>query len=163
MTRVQLAKFRSDHVPLLRQWLSADHVCEWFPEPDEMIEWAENVPGEGRQFIAEADQHPVGYIRWTYVARETLDEIGFGDLPARSADIDLLIGAAEYTGRGIGPAILDEALAAIGREGITELAAVTTSIRNTHAQRAFARAGFVFDRQYEPGGFGVCNLMLRRV
>ncbi len=162
-SRVQLAEFRSDHVPLLRQWLSAGHVREWFPEPDDMIGWAENVPDAGRQFIAEVDGQAVGYIRWTYVAREILDEIGFGDLPADSADIDLLIGVTNYTARGIGPAMLDEALDEIRREGVAELAAVTTSARNTRAQRAFVRAGFVFDRQYEPGGFGVCNLMLRSV
>ena len=163
VSQVRLAKFRANHVSLMKQWLSAEHVREWFPEPDDVIEWAENVPETGRQFIAEADGQAVGYIRWTYVARETLDEIGFDDLPANSADIDLLIGATSYTARGIGPAMLNEALDEIRREGLAELAAVTTSVRNTRAQRAFARAGFVFDRQYEPDGFGLCNLMLRSV
>ena len=163
MSQVRLAEFRADHVSLLRRWLSAEHVREWFPQPNDVIEWAGNVPDTGRQFIAEVDGQAVGYIRWTYVAREILDEIGFNDLPANSADIDLLIGATKYTARGIGPAMLDQALDEIRREGLAELAAVTTSARNTRAQRAFARAGFVFDRQYEPDGFGLCNLMLRSV
>ncbi|MEM8814270.1 MAG: GNAT family N-acetyltransferase [Pseudomonadota bacterium] len=163
MQRVQLREFRPNHVPLLEAWLSAEHVREWFPEPDDMLEWAQAVPRASRHFIAEADGEAVGYIRWTYVDRATLDAIGFGDLPSHSADIDLLIGAGERTGRGIGPAMLDEALAVMRRDGLAELAAVTTSVRNTHAQRAFEHAGFRLDRQYEPEGFGPCKLMLRSV
>jgi len=163
MKTVSLSQFKSEHARDLAGWLIADHVAPWFPHPEEYIEWAVNLPDNGRQYVVSVDGHPSGYIRWTYVPREVLDEVGFQDIPSDSADIDLLLGEKSMTGRGIAGEIFRLALAKIQSEGIATLAALTTSVDNMNAHKAFERAGFVIDRVYEPEGFGKCYLMLRSI
>lgn len=163
MTDVVLTQFPFDRLPVLGQWLEAEHVRRWFPNPDEYLSWASAVPENGRQrLILEGDQ-AIGYLRWTYVSREILDSVGFEDVAEDSADIDLLIGASDRTGRGFGTRALELAVAEIRAEGIAPLAALTTSVENHVAHKAFAGAGFTIDREYSPEGFGRCYLMVREL
>ena len=48
----------------------------------------------------------VGYIRWQYVDRETLDSLGLRDIPENSVDADILIGERGDVGKGTGPLAL---------------------------------------------------------
>lgn len=160
---VELTPFRPADLARLGAWLREEHVRQWFPHPDENLDWARATPDGGHQRLIVEDARPVGYIRWAYVPREVLDSIGFADLPADSADIDLLIGERDSTGRGTGSAALELAVAAIRSEGKARLAALTTSVENRRAQESFARCGFAIDREYEPEGFGPCYLMIRPI
>ncbi len=161
MNDVALAEFRLDRLPLLMQWLEAEHVRRWFPDPDDVISWAQDVPENGRQRVILEGDRAIGYLRWTYVPREILDAVGLIDIPADSADIDLLIGREERIGRGIGKRALELAVAEIQTEGVARLAALTTSVENHGAHKAFTGAGFHVDREYAPEGFGRCYLMVR--
>ncbi len=161
MSDVTIAEFPRDQLPTLARWLTADHVRQWFPDPDDILGWAENVPENGRQRLILAGGRAIGYLRWSYVPRGVLDDIGFEDLPENAADIDLLIGPDDRTGRGVGIQALELAVAEIRAEGTAPLAALTTSIDNRRAHSAFSRAGFRIDREYAPDGFGRCYLMLR--
>ena len=161
MNHVALVEFTRDHLPELAQWLEADHVQRWFPNPDDVLAWAGDAPENGRQRLILDGDHAIGYLRWTYVPREILDAIGFNDIPGNSADIDLLIGRSDGTGRGVGRRALELAVAELQAEGIAPLAALTTSVENHAAHRAFRAAGFRIDREYSPENFGPCYLMLR--
>ena len=163
MEDIRLADIETGQLGKLRSWLQAEHVRPWFPNAEEAFEWAHSVPENGRQrFITEGDR-PVGYIRWTYVSRAVLDSIGFQDIPANSADLDLLIGSKRDIGRGIGGQALELVVQELRAERIAPLAALTTSVDNHSAHKAFARAGFRTDRKYSPEGFGRCFLMLRKL
>lgn len=159
MDDISLSEFRHDQIERLAVWLQAEHVRRWFPHADDMLSWARSVPEDGRQRLILNDDRAIGYLRWTYVSREVLDSVGFEDIPANSADIDLLIGARSDTGRGAGRRALELALVELQREGIANLAALTTSVDNRIAHKAFADAGFRIDREYSPGEFGRCYLM----
>ena len=163
MTQIKLIAFESRHLELLHHWLGRDHVTRWFPNPQDDIQWASAVPEQGRQSVICADKQPVGYIRWSYVSREVLDSIGFYDLPAESADIDVLIGDESRLGRGIAVQALEQLVVRLRAEGRARMAALTTSVHNQGAHRAFGRAGFTIDREYEPDGYGRCLLMLREI
>jgi len=163
VAKVSFSEFQPQHLDLLANWLLADHVAPWFPHPEEFVLWATTVPENGRQYVVCVDGHPVGYIRWSYVPREVLDAVGFHDLPSGSADIDLLLGEKDMVGRGIAAELFKLALMNIESEGIATLAALTTSVDNLAAHRAFMRAGFALDREYEVEGFGRCYLMLRSI
>lgn len=163
MNDISLAKFQHDQIERLATWLQAEHVRRWFPHADDVLSWARSVPENGRQRLIVNDDQAIGYIRWTYVSRDELDSVGFEDIPANSADIDLLIGARSNTGRGAGRRALELALAELRAEGIAKLAALTTSIDNRKAHKAFADVGFKIDREYSPGEFGRCYLMVRDV
>lgn len=163
MDEITLADFDHSMIEQLRTWLQSEHVRRWFPDPVEMVRWASSVPGNGRQRLIVQGIEAIGYLRWTYVPRETLDALGFEDLPPDAADIDLFIADASRTGRGIGTRALELAIAQLEDERIATLAALTTSVENRNARRAFQRAGFRIDRVYTPAPFGPCYLMLRRL
>lgn len=163
MTVVSFVRFEPKHIDLLASWLTEDHVARWFPHPEDDIAWARDVPTYGRQFVVLVDERPAGYVRWSYVSREVLDSVGFQDIPNDAADIDLLLGDANLVGRGIAAKIFEFALATMQQEGIATLAALTSSIDNVRAHKAFQPAGFEVDREYVPEGFGRCYLMLRSV
>ena len=161
MDDITLSEVEQIPVEQLRLWLQARHVQRWFPSADEVVEWACSIPTNGRHRLIVKGSDAIGYLRWTYVPRDVLDALGFEDLPSGSADIDLFIGAESCIGRRFGTRALELAIDELRREGIATLAALTTSIENTVAHSAFARAGFRIDRTYTPEGFGPCYLMLR--
>ncbi len=161
MDDITLTEVEPIPVEQLRFWLQAGHVRRWFPNADDVVEWACNTPTNGRHRIIAKGADAIGYLRWTYVPRHALDALGFEDLPSDSADIDLFIGAECCTGLGFGTRALELAIDELRRERISTLAALTTSIENTTAHSAFAKAGFRIDRTYTPEGFGPCHLMLR--
>ena len=159
MDDIALAEVQQLDIEQLRPWLQAEHVRRWFPNADAVLEWACDVPENGRQRLIVQGDAAIGYLRWTYVPRGVLDSLGFDDLPSDSADIDLLIGDEGRTGRGIGRRALELAIDEIRNERVAKLAALTTSVANSVAHKAFARAGFRIDREYTPDDFGRCYLM----
>ncbi len=161
MDDIKLSEVQQISIEQLRSWLQAEHVRPWFPSADDVLEWACDIPSNGRHRLIVKGVDAIGYLRWTYVPRHVLDAFGFEDLPSDSADIDLFIGDERSTGRGFGTRALELAIEELRRERIATLAALTTSVENTTAHRAFARAGFRIDRTYTPEDFGPCYLMTR--
>jgi RimJ/RimL family protein N-acetyltransferase len=156
-----LAPFLPAHLRLLERWLAAPHVARWYPLPERDMEIASSPPPGGAHAVIVSGGTPVGYVRWQRVTRETLDELGLQEIPAGAVDIDILLGDAESVGRGIGPAALAALAAELLRDPDVPMLGLTTSVDNTRAHRAFAKAGFVITRQYDPNGLGPCHLMLR--
>lgn len=161
MQDISLARVQTWHLNQLKVWLQAAHVRRWFPNEADVIDWATSVPKNGRHRLIVHGTDAIGYLRWTYVPRGILDVLGFDDLPAESADIDLFLGETRYLGHGYGQRALELTLAELKKERIASLATLTTSIANEAAHRAFSRAGFRIDRSYEPAGFGPCHLMIQ--
>jgi aminoglycoside 6'-N-acetyltransferase len=157
---VTLRPFRPYHLDVLAAWLAEPHVAPWYPEPEANLQWAANPPPGAAQAIIAAGDADVGYLRWQYVDRTTLDAFGLHEIPANSVDADILLGNTVNVGRGIGVAALQALTAEIRRDPTVPLIGLTTSVANVHAHRAFERAGFRITRQYDPNGLGLCHLMI---
>lgn len=157
---VRLERFAEQHLPLLADWLQKDHVTPWYRRPEEDLAFATSLPETGAHALITLESEPVGYVRWTHVDRSTLDELGFQHIPEGSVDIDILLGDAERTARGIGPQALELLVRRLSTEAVP-LAALTTSVNNERAQRAFRKVGFEIELQYEAGAAGTCHLMTR--
>jgi aminoglycoside 6'-N-acetyltransferase len=158
---VTLQPFEQSHLALLKNWLSKPHVQPWYPDPNRDISIATSQPPGGFHAIISVDAHPVGYIRWQYVSRETLDELGLHEIPANSVDVDLLVGEESFTASGVGPQALELLACHLLADPCVPIIGLTTSIHNVRAQRAFAMAGFHIRLQYDPDGHGLCHLMVR--
>ena len=156
-----LQQFQPPHLELLRSWLAQPHVARWYPTPDNDLAIATTLPVDGAHALVAWDATPVGYLRWRKVERATLDELGLHEIPTSSVDIDILLGDESHLGQGIGPAALSLLADQLRRDASVPLLGLTTSVENTRAHRAFAKAGFHIARQYEPSGFGPCHLMVR--
>ena len=163
MDDLTLSEVQPAHIDQLRSWLQTDHVRRWFPNSDDVVDWAIDTPANGRQRLIVQGAEPIGYIRWSYVPRHVLDALGFEDILSNAADIDLFIGPEHLRGRGYGGRALELAIDELRKERITPLATLTTSVENKAAHKAFTRAGFRIDRTYTPEGFGPCYLMMRSV
>jgi len=158
---VRLESFSSAHLPLLEAWLAQPHVAPWYPRPADDLARASDPPSGGAHALITAADGPVGYVRWQYVDRATLDSIGLPEIPANSVDIDILIGATGCAGRQIGPAALHLLAQQLLQDPSVPLLGLTSAMTNTRAHRAFAKAGFHIVRQYDPNGLGLCHLLLR--
>lgn len=160
-SRVRLASFRPAHLARLALWLRLSHVARWYPRPVAHLAWATSPPAGGAQAIIVRGAEEVGYLRWQRVDRATLDALGLREIPAGSVDVDILIGPEASIGRGVGPSALVLLAEEMRRDAGVALMGPTTSVDNTRAHRAFAKAGFHIARQYDPNGLGPCHLMLR--
>jgi RimJ/RimL family protein N-acetyltransferase len=159
-TSVSLRPFDPALLPVLARWFEQPHVTPWFPERGANLGWAAEPPRGGAQAAICEHERAVGWLRWQRVSREVLDSLGFDDIPANSVDADILLGEEASVGRGVGPTALRLLIERLHREGDVPMVGLTTNVANTHAHRAFEKAGFRIDRQYDPNGHGLCHLML---
>lgn len=158
---ISLVPFAPQHLDLLKSWLSRAHVKPWYPDPSRDIGIATSQPVGGFHSLIASDGRPVGYIRWQYVDRETLNELGLQQIPENSVDIDILIGEEGHTAKSAGPVALELLAQQLLADPSVPVLGLTTSIHNLKAQRAFAKAGFSILLQYDPTGHGLCHLMVR--
>lgn len=156
-----LQPFTASHVNMLERWLGCDHVKPWFPDPQEVMELAQNPPQDSGQAIVYYRRLPLGYLRWQLVSADTLQKIGLQDIPAGAADVDIFIGEDSQRGQGIGPGALDVLCQRFETRGDVPLVGLTSSVQNKEAHRAFEKAGFSVFTTYRPEGFGDCYLFTR--
>lgn len=158
---VTLEPFEPRDLELLKRWLSSPHVWPWYPDPARDMDIATVQPPGGFHALIAVGGTPVGYLRWRYVDRDTLDELGLKEIPAESVDIDILIGEESQTAKGAGPEALELLAQQLLADSSVPMLGLTTSIRNVRAQSAFAKAGFSILLQYDPAGDGLRHLMVR--
>lgn len=137
------------HYPLLREWLNAPHMLEWWGDPDQELGFIRDMV-EGRDttrpFIVTVDAEPVGYIQYWFLGDHqkeewTKDHPWLLELPPEAIGVDLSIGDADRLGTGIGPAALSSfvgMLRGLGHETII----IDPDPANIRAVRAYSRAGF---------------------
>ncbi len=142
----------------LRDWLSRPHVVRWWGNLDQELQHALQRPGDTHAIIV-ADETPVGYVCWQIPTRDELAEAGLTDLPRNLVDIDIVIGEPDYIGRGIGPEAIRILLARLHREAVFSCAGLGTSVSNTRAIRAYAKAGFRLFRDFQDPEHGPCRYM----
>jgi aminoglycoside 6'-N-acetyltransferase len=118
-------------LPLLRTWLEREHVRLWWREPIEH-ELAEEMSG---RYVILADGQQAGMIQ------------------SYEAEVDLLIGEEELTGRGLGPQVLAQFVREVvfARAGTSAAFAVVEEA-NRRSWRAFEKAGFRHVRDVEEDG-----------
>jgi aminoglycoside 6'-N-acetyltransferase len=139
-----LYQFRSmtaDDLSMVRGWLAAPHVVEWWGDPDEQFGLVSDDLGHPAmdQFIVAMDDQPFAYLQcydplaWP--------ENGLGDHPLGTRGIDQFIGELDLVGRGHGSAFIraytDRLLAAGAPLVLTD-----PDPNNLRAIRAYEKAGF---------------------
>lgn len=100
---VSFAPVVDDHLPLLRAWLSEPHVRQWWGDPDKEVELIREgcATGEVEGFIFHVAGEPAGYIQSWMPFQYPDEEPWAKDLPADVPGIDIFVGPAELTGRGV--------------------------------------------------------------
>ena len=160
---VRLREIEPADQPLLARWLEADHVRPVWGDPAETLRVLDTpLPaGDGRALIETGDR-PIGFIQWQHPTRAELDLAGLYDIPPSVIDIDIMIGEPEATGRGFGPqAVTLVAAQALSDPDVPFLIACAAADNKT-SQKAFAKAGFAANREFDDIPHGRHLLMIRR-
>jgi aminoglycoside 6'-N-acetyltransferase len=141
MARYQFRSMTAADLPMVRRWLAASHVVEWWGDADEQLELVsgdlENPDMD--QFIVATDGRPFGYLQSYNLAAWPDD--AFKDHPPGTRAIDQFIGEPGMVDRGHGSgfirAFVDGVLAAGAPRVITD-----PDPANARAIRAYGKAGF---------------------
>lgn len=161
---VCLVRFETDlHRELLFGWLKSPHVMRWWGDPAPQLAAALDRPEDSGHSLISLDGILVGYLRWQRVSRVALDAVGLHEIPDDAVDIDILIGAAQQVGMGIGPRALELLIASLRAEPSVHWAGMSTSVDNIAAIRAYEKAGFARLKQYVDPEAGPCWVMLKRL
>ena len=152
---IVFAPLRREDLALLRDWLERDHVRRWWREPgDSLAHYEDAFAGRDPtdNYLIVLDGSPIGMIQ-TYLVSdypewEEIVEVGPG-----VGGVDLMIGEAELTGRGLGPRVLEQ----FTREVVfarpeTRAVVATVDEDNRASWRAFEKAGFRYVRDVEEDG-----------
>lgn len=160
--KVRLLDVTNDDLPLVERWLHADHVRSTWGDPDANIRLLRDSPDNGNwRAIIEADGHKVGLVLWQHPTRQELDEAGLIDIPERVIDIDIMIGERTEVGRGAGSAAIRLVAEAALSDPSVPFVIAATLTDNRASQRAFAKAGFRGEREFDDFPSGRCVLMVR--
>jgi aminoglycoside 6'-N-acetyltransferase len=142
---IALRPMRLDDVELLLRWDEDPDVAasggdsDWYDWPAELargeLPWREFL-------VAEEDGRPVGFVQLIDAAEE--EEHYWGDIAPRTWAIDIWIGAPEDRGRGLGEAMMRQALdRCFGDHDAVEVV-IDPLASNTRAIRFYERLGFEF-------------------
>jgi RimJ/RimL family protein N-acetyltransferase len=139
----------ADDLPLVRRWLSAPHVREWWGEPEEELGYMRDmIDGRDttRPFIVAYDSRPLGYIQYWFIGHHQNDDWiaeypWLAELPADAVGVDLSIGDPDKLSCGHGSTVLrrfTERLLAAGHRTII----IDPDPENVRAVRAYEKAGY---------------------
>ncbi|MGH6682741.1 MAG: GNAT family N-acetyltransferase [Pseudolabrys sp.] len=126
---------------MVKQWLAAPHVVQWWGNPDEQFALvSSDLEVEGiDQFIVTVDGHPFAYIQ-CYDPSVWPDN-GFGPQPPGTRGIDQFIGKSDMVGRGHGSAFVRQFVAGQLAAGAPRV--ITDPVpENARAIRAYEKADF---------------------
>ena len=159
---LRLRDVTNDDLPLIEQWLHADHVRSTWGVPGANLRLLNEPPANGNwRAIIEADGHKVGIVLWQHPTREELDVAGLADLPTSVIDIDIMIGEFDALGRGLG----SDAISLVAEVALSDptvpFVMACARLDNLASQRAFAKAGFRKDREFDDVPNGLHVLMAR--
>lgn len=123
-----------EDLPLLRTWLAAPHVAQWWgPPEDEDFDTDEPVD----HLVALYDGRPVGMVQCYRWEDFPLEAANIGAQPGEIG-VDYLIGEGQLIGRGLGPAMLRAFLETRGGAGVR----VDVAEANRRSWRCLEKLGF---------------------
>ncbi len=152
----------NDDLPLIERWLQAEHVRSAWGDPGAIFRLLNEPPDNGHwRAIIEADGQKVGLVLWQHPTREELDVAGLADIPTSVIDIDIMIGEFDVLGRGLGSGAISLVAEVALSDAMVPFVMACARLDNLASQRAFAKAGFRKDREFDDVPDGRYVLMVR--
>ena len=131
----------ADDLPLVRRWLAAPHVAQWWPDPDVQFALVSGDLADPAmdQFIVATENRPFGYLQC--YDPTAWPEGGLGKHPDGTRGIDQFIGEPDMIDRGHGSAMIRSFVDQLLRAG-TPRVVTDPDPANSRAVRAYEKAGF---------------------
>ena len=160
---VRLTDAGPDDLPLIERWLQAEDVSRYWGGAEENVKLLRAEAGAGQwRAVIEVDGRKAGLVLWQHPTRRELDEAGLRDVPESVVDIDIMIGEADSRGRGAGSAAIRLVAGIALADQKVPYVIAAAEVDNRASQRAFEKAGFVVDREFDDVPYGRCVLMVKR-
>jgi aminoglycoside 6'-N-acetyltransferase len=128
-------------LPMVRRWLEASHVAQWWHDPDaQFVLVSEDLDHPAMdQFIVTTDEQPFAYLQ-CYDPTAWSDN-GIGTHPHGTRGIDQFIGKPDMIDRGHGSAMIRSFVDDLLKTG-TPRVVTDPDPANVRAVRACEKAGF---------------------
>jgi aminoglycoside 6'-N-acetyltransferase len=146
MSAYHFRPFTRADLPMVARWLQTPEVLRWWGDPKEQIDLIAEDLDEPlmRQWIVEHEGRPFAYVQ--VYPLNAWPQLHLMHLPDGAEVIDAFIGESAMVGHG--SAFL-RALAEKLRAEDAPVVVIDPDYENLRARRAYARAGFVEDKQGE--------------
>jgi aminoglycoside 6'-N-acetyltransferase len=146
-------------LPLLRRWLAAPHVAEWWGAPEEQLALLSGDLAEPaiEQYVVATKGRPFGYLQCYDLAASP--DSAVPAQPAGARGTDQLIGEPDMLARGHGSAFICAFLEGLFAVGCPRVL-TDPDPNNARAIRAYEKAGFRRYREVEVAT-GRALLMIR--
>ncbi|TVS20993.1 MAG: GNAT family N-acetyltransferase [Planctomycetaceae bacterium] len=159
---LRLREISNEDLPLIRQWLQADHIRSVWGDPNANLVLLSEPPAHGAwRAIIEAQGREVGVVLWQHPSRDELDAAGLSDIPTSVIDIDIMIGEPTALGSGFGSSAIRQVAEAALSDPRVPFVMACARLDNLASQRAFAKAGFRTVREFDDVPNGRYVLMIR--
>ena len=137
----QFRPMSAEDLPMVRRWLQAPHVAQWWPDPDQQFALvSEDLADPAmNQFIVATDNRPFAYLQ----CYDPTDwpEGGLGAQPDGTRGIDQFIGEPDMIDCGHGSALIRNFVDGLIDTG-TPRVVTDPDPANIRAVRAYEKAGF---------------------
>jgi aminoglycoside 6'-N-acetyltransferase len=137
----QFRPMSTEDLPMVRRWLEAPHVAQWWHDPDAQFALvSEDLDHPAMdQFIVTTDERPFAYLQ-CYDPSAWPDN-GLGAHPDGTRGIDQFIGEPDMVDQGHGSALIRSFVDDLLEAG-TPLVVTDPDPENIRAVRAYEKAGF---------------------
>ena len=140
MVHYAFREMTADDLPMIKRWLAAPHVREWWGDPSEQYALVSGDLEEPAmdQFIVSSDGRDFGYLQCYHL---TAWNSGFGEQLKGSRGIDLFIGEADMIEQGHGSLMIRAFVDGYLQRGTPRMV-TDPDPKNLRALRAYENAGF---------------------
>jgi aminoglycoside 6'-N-acetyltransferase len=140
-SRYQFRPMSAADLPMVRRWLEAPHVAQWWHDPDEQFALvSEDLDHPAMdQFVVAAENRPFAYLQC--YDPNAWPEGGLGMHPDGTRGIDQFIGEPDMVDRGHGSALIRSFVDNLLNTG-TPRVITDPDPENIRAVRAYEKAGF---------------------
>jgi aminoglycoside 6'-N-acetyltransferase len=138
----------AEDLPMLRRWLESPQCRRWWGDPDGQYALLEEDLGNPlmRMRVVSHDGRPFAYVQDYDIG--AWPQAHLAHLPPGTRAVDTFIGEPDMVGSGHGSAFLRLVAQQLIESG-TPCVLIDPDPENLRARRAYARAGFVEDRQVQ--------------
>lgn len=148
---MKLRKATISDSALLRHWDKQPHIIA--AKGNEDWQWETEMPRNPewrQQFIAEVNNHPIGFLQIIDAHEEETHY--WGEVPKGFSAIDIWIGDIDYIGKGYGSQMMQQAIDRCFADPAVHAILVDPFANNKLAHKFYEKCGFEFAEQREFDG-----------
>lgn len=150
-----------DDLSILQKWDTEPHVID--SDPNDDWYWEEELqrtPEWRKQFMAELNGRPIGFIQIIDPAKE--ESKYWGEIEQGYRAIDIWIGEKEDLGKGYGTIMMKQAIEYCFKDPLVKAILVDPITSNKDAIRFYERLGFKFVEERRMGEDDCCVYQLNK-